>query len=146
MLRHASQRDSNFRGPDFLFFINVRAALHSRVWVRAIAVFDVEVYPVAIGAYFKFEIVAGVGGVRLEKDFDDIPVPQMVAAARGFGIRENGQYAIAGAIVKKERVRIPENANLCFKLGISIFALPIGIENDGLRSLPCGRRRKAIGS
>jgi hypothetical protein len=49
-------------------------------------VIEGEIEPHAVGAGLEFEVTLGIGGVWLEKDFGDVAVPEMVAAAGGFGV------------------------------------------------------------
>ena len=131
-------------GPDLFLFVDVRAAFHSGVRIGTLAVRNIEVNPITVGADFEFKIVAGIGGVGLEKNFNDVAVPEMIAAAGRFGIRKNSDDAEARAIMEKESFGSPEETHLRFALRVGVFALPIGEKNDWRRSLPSRSGRKAI--
>ena len=75
MQSQTAKRYSGFRRPNLRFFVDVRAAFHAGVGVGAFSVFNVEINPKAIGANFEFEVVAGISGIRLKKDFDDVAIP-----------------------------------------------------------------------
>ena len=75
MQREATKRYSDLCSPCLGFFVDVGAALHAGVRVRAFSMFNVEINPKAIGANFEFEVVAGISGIRLKKDFDYVAIP-----------------------------------------------------------------------
>ena len=114
------------------------AAAEGAVQVLAGAVVDGEIEPHAVGTDFEFEVTQGIGGVWLEKDFGDVAVPKVVAAAGGFGVWKDGDGAKVGAELEEEGLRGPEEADFGFALGIGIFTLPVGVEADGRGGVPLG--------
>jgi len=140
-----AKRYSDLCCPYFGFFVDVGAAFHAEVRVGALAMFDVEVNPKAVGADFEFEIVAGISGVRLEKDFDYVAIPQMIAAAGRSGVRKKCERAVTRTKMQVKGFRSPQKPDLSFELRVSVFSLPVGIEGGRLGGVPRGGRRIAIG-
>ena len=77
-----------------------------------------------------------VGGVWLEKDFGDVAVPEVVAAAGGLGVGKDGDAAKAAVELEEEVLRRPEQADFGFALGIGVFTLPVRAEADGRCGMP----------
>ena len=115
--------------------------------VLAGAVVDGEIEPHAVGTDFEFEVTQGIGGVWLEKDFGDVAVPEVVAAAGRFGVGKDGDGAKAGVESDEQRFRRPEETDFRFAPGVDILAPPVRVEaqrrcGDPLR---CGWKTIGIG-
>jgi hypothetical protein len=112
------------------------AAAQAASQIPSLAVRDIQIDPHAVGADFEFEVAVGIGGVRLEKDFGDIAVPEMVAAAGGFGVWKDGDGAKAGLEFEEKGLRGPEEADFGLALGIGILTLPVSVEANGRGGVP----------
>lgn len=137
--------DGEFGDPNLPRVIHADAAAEGAVQVLAGAMVEGEIEPHGVGADFEFEVALGIGGVRLEKDFGDVTVPEVVAAARGFGVRKDGDGTKAGAELEEEGLRGPEEADFGFALGVGIFTLPVGAEADGRGGAPLVGGWEAVG-
>src|SRR5712691_4245454 len=135
----------NLRDPGFSGFVQNNAAPQSTLQVVFLAWPDVQIDPKAIRADFEFFITAEMRRVGLKKSFHDVAVPELVAAAVGFGIRKNGDDTVFGAESQIERFRGPEQPHFRFSFGISVLALPVSAETQRRRQLPGRQSWKSIG-
>src|SRR5260370_31484269 len=88
---------------------------------------DAEIDPKAVRADFEFFITAEMRRGGLKENFRDVAVPELVAAAVGRGIGENGGDAVFGAGLQIHRVRRPEQPHLRPSFGIMLLPCPLAL-------------------
>ncbi len=96
------------RDPRFGGFVQHNSALQSTLQVMFFSRCDAEIDPKAVRADFEFFITTEMRRVGLKENFRDVAVPELVAAAVGRGIGENGDGAVFGAELQIQRFRSPE--------------------------------------
>ncbi len=116
--------------------IEKHGSRHSAPKIRQSAGKNIQINPHSVGAYFEFPVVAWARGVRLQKSFRHIAVPQLVAAPAAFGIFEKIEFAVAAFKSQVQGLRRPQDPDDGLSLFVRILSLPVGAEGDGLRPLP----------
>ncbi len=107
---------------------------------------DIQIDPHAVGTDFELLVALGIGGVRAEKDFGDVAIPEPVATAIGVGVREGGNGAKANVEFDVKGVGGPEEADFGFALGVGVVALPVGAKAQRGCGGPLRCGGEAIGS
>src|SRR5260370_37759021 len=98
--------------------------------IRKSSLKNIEINPHSVGSHFELPVVAFPHRIRLQECFGYVPVPQVVAATIGIGVREHMQLAIPAFESQIQHLRRPQNPDLGFALLVSIFALPVGTTHD----------------
>jgi hypothetical protein len=139
--------EGDFRDPKLLRGLHGDAAAETAAQILGVAMCDIEIDPHAIGTDFEFFVAQRIRRVWLEKDFGDVAVPELVAAAGGFGIGKDGDGAIAGVEPDEQRCWRPEEADFGFAPGVGIFAPPVRAETQrcGGDPLRCGWETIRVG-
>ncbi|HUI52396.1 MAG TPA: hypothetical protein VLX60_11455 [Terriglobales bacterium] len=120
------------------------AALHAASGVEFLVGTNIEINPEAVGADFEFEIAMRNGRIGLEENFGNVAVPEMIATPGRIGVGKHSDGTKAAAETKEESYGSPEEADFGFAMRVGIFALPVGIKNNGRNRVPRWRRREAF--
>src|SRR5467141_1850777 len=80
------------RDPGLGRFVQNHAAAQTTLQLVLLAWRDVQVDPESVWADFEFLVTSQMRRVGLKKNFRDIAIPEMVAAAIGLRIGKNGDY------------------------------------------------------
>ena len=89
MRGEAYHRQREFRDPCFGGFVQKNAPPQTTLQVALLAWCDVQINPKSVRTHFEFLISAKLRRVGLQKNFRDVAVPKLIAAAIGFGIEEH---------------------------------------------------------
>lgn len=144
-LREAFHGDGQFGGPCFFRFIDTYAALQTALYVLKRSVCDFQIDPKAVWAYLEFLVAPWLLRIRLQENFGDIAVPQLIAAAVSVGVFEDGDAAIASDKFQIKKLGRPEETNFSLAMPIGIFPLPVSVEEHGLCAAPRFGRWKGRG-
>lgn len=144
-LREALHGDGQFGGPCFFRFIDKYAALQAAFYVLKRSVCNFQIDPKAVGAYLEFFVAARLLRIRLQENFGDIAVPQLIAAAASIGVIKDGDATKTSDKFHIQKFGRPEEADFGLAMRIGIFSLPVTVEEHGACGAPRFARRKGSG-
>src|ERR1700676_2923609 len=145
MLRQTLHGDGQFGGPFFGSLVDTYAALHAAFYVLKRAIGDFQVDPKTVGTYLEFFVAAQLSWIMLQENFSDIAVPKLVAAAVNVGIFKDRDESISREKFQVQKFGRPKDANFGLAMRISIFSLPVCVEEHGFCASPRVGRREPDG-
>ena len=141
-------REGNFRRPQLLLLIQVYPRLHSALRISFVpgwsVQIDIQIYPHSIWTDFEFPITMRIRRIRLQKNFRNVAIPELIAPAVGVAVRIGGEVAISALKAQVESFRGPKEPYFGAALRVCVLALPVRLESDRLGEFPCLRRRKSV--
>src|SRR5262249_61015646 len=103
---------------------------------------DIQIYPHSILTDFEFPITMRIRRIRLQKNFRNVAIPELIAPAVGVAVRIGGEVAISALKAQVESFRGPKEPYFGAAVRVCVLALPVRLESHGWVALRCLRRRR----